>query len=124
MMKGMCGMKTLDEIEAAAKAATQGRWDSFERHVGIDGDYADGHPTMAVATAVIHSLIGTGEAEANAHHIATSNPETILVLCADLRACREALSNASLGLDVLGYAHSLWKSGLEVALKNLEKWGI
>lgn len=69
----------LGEVEAAAKAATEGRWEVDERDLTIfGGDLA----TVDVASATSTS---------DATHIATSDPPTVLAIIDALRDAESAL---------------------------------
>jgi len=67
----------LDDLESKAKAATPGPWNVF---VCDDGKQWTGWPLCISATRTSQD-----EANANAAHIASANPETMLALIALIR---------------------------------------
>lgn len=98
----------LKKIREAAEAATPGPWRSFYKR-----KYDEWHVAMDCASPGMNVGLfddGCPTGEADARHIATSNPETVIQLVDEVveardwvntvrRACREAMGNNSTFID-------------------------
>lgn len=103
-------MEDIDKMEAVARAATPGPW--IVPHHGLSV-----HQKHAPCTAVAFTMSRSGGLEnhsANAEHIATFNPATVLRLLAVVRAAREAF----VVMD-LAHPNDERTDALEAALKEL-----
>ncbi len=75
----------LDELEAAARRATEGAWAQ-----SLDPDhwaviYGRGGACICTLNAWVDAL---DEAQANARHVAAADPATVLALVAEVRVAR------------------------------------
>ena len=90
-------MTDLNKIEAAAKAATQGKWEierSCNEIVNMD------HGLLPFAITQGRTLIGAlYEDDADAAHIATANPATVLEMVSMIRERDAVLRLALEALD-------------------------
>lgn len=71
----------LDDLEAKAKAATQGKWEVFPGHEDYENDIRT--PELRSVVTGMHSVATIGKEDAA--HIAAANPETVLRLVAEVR---------------------------------------
>lgn len=118
---------TLNELEKLAKCATPGPWHSDENIIfaasivaGSTGQIA-GTDELEVEEMGFQLVDATLPSVENATFIAAVNPQTILDLIADLRACAEALKSYRVSSAV---KHPQVHERGDEALKNLQKWGL
>ena len=88
----------LDALEAAARAATPGVWET-------DGTYVMRYSYLGQLTTLAdcrpYTLITIPEGRANAAYIAAANPAVILPLLAEHKRMREALEAARTAIESL-----------------------
>jgi len=80
--------KKLTEIEAVAKAATQGSWQETGAWVVVPNNNNTGQKRINDRSAMV--------AKEDRTHIATSDPPTVLSLIAEVRRLRECLQIAGI----------------------------
>ena len=118
-------MTPISEIEAAARAATQGEWQVVtDLPAAAVVCFIDGQK-VAIVGSEFHKgpFRQGGILEHNATHIALCNPATIIALCEDLMACMDALCAADATMPYDGHINDMARSVVSSALQRLQKWG-
>lgn len=101
----------LDALEAVAKAATPGPWRL--------GNYA-----IVLADGDAPTIVADGE-PADAAHIATFDPPTVLGLIAEARSAaevRERLAEVEAERDTLAGGVTEWQDNYAQALERIDSW--
>lgn len=110
-------LKTLDEIEAAAKKATPGPWQSCNGYQGfglIEGISKQYKVDVVVDDGTYDSQFTGVQKKCDAQYIALANPATVLQLTAALRTAVEALDGIKYSCsDPCGTGPALIRTAVE-----------